>query len=137
VSERPRVPWLSNTKIEGYWGLQMSKNSPLEEKPCDESLDISTRNSRSQTTRNDGLPHFGSKAWADELLKIGIASIRYISRVPESRLQEFVYQSRLLSEQGFTWHAYVLRAWAHRYWWSLRPSLKKADPSREEGGSSK
>jgi hypothetical protein len=70
------------------------------------------------------LPHFGSKAWADELLKIGIASIRDIHREPNSRILEFVYQERLLREHGFTWHSRILSAWAHRFWWSLRPSLE-------------
>lgn len=86
-------------------------------------------------TVSQDLPAFGSKAWADQLLKMGIASIRDLKRVPGSRLQEYVYQSRLLEEQGFSWHAMCLRAWAHRYWWSLRPRLDEADSLEERGDS--
>lgn len=87
--------------------------------------------------KSGSLPSFGSKAWADDLLRIGIASIRDLKRVPGSRLQEYVYQSRLLEEHGFSWHAMCLRAWAHRYWWSLRPRLDEADSLRDERGDSK
>ena len=77
--------------------------------------------------------YYGSKKWADELLRIGIASIRDVKRVPESRLIEFVYQVRLLEEHGYRWHARILRAWALRYWRSLRP--EGATPMGEGGAS--
>jgi len=77
--------------------------------------------------------YFGSKSWADEILRIGIASIRDVNRVPESRLIEFVYQVRLLEEHGYRWHCRILRAWAHRYWWNLRP--EGATPMGEGGAS--
>lgn len=87
------------------------------------------------------LPFLGSKAWADLLLKVGIASLRDFERVPESRLQEFLHEISLLDRYGWSWHSRILRAWAHKYWWNLRPlgvlrPSKMADPKVVGGASS-
>ena len=56
---------------------------------------------------------FGSREWANSLLRLGIAVCNNVDRVEGSRLQELFYIMRVLSEYGFEWQARRLRNQYH------------------------
>lgn len=59
------------------------------------------------------LPYYGSKTWANELLRLGIAECKNVERVKFARLQEIFYCMRELSENGYEWQARRLRNHYH------------------------
>ena len=56
---------------------------------------------------------YGSKDWANSLLKIGIQACNENHRVESSRFQEIFYCMRILSEHGYEWQARRLRNHYH------------------------
>jgi hypothetical protein len=56
---------------------------------------------------------YGSKSWANFILKLGIAECNNINRVGFARLQEIFYYMRILSEAGFEWQSQRLRNHYH------------------------
>jgi hypothetical protein len=75
-------------------------------------------------------PVYGSKDWANYLLKEGIRTLQDKQREPGSRALEVLCQIDLLRSRGFWWQADRLQNWLHLYWWELRPS-KQPEPERE------
>lgn len=57
--------------------------------------------------------YYGSKEWANSILKIGIAECNNVGRVEFARLQEIFYIMRVLSENGYEWQARRLRNHYH------------------------
>lgn len=112
----------------------MVQTDNCSQKLCDSCCQFGSQKGCQQASQHVSVPRYASQRWADLVLRIGIASIRDVRRVPSSRLIEFVYQERELREHGFHWHARILRAWAHRYWWNLRP--EGPTPSKDGGLSS-
>jgi len=78
-----------------------------------------------------------SKAWANSILKIGIADCKNKPRVESARLQEIFYIMRVLSERGFEWQARRLR---NHYHLAIKRGFlqraKRADPIGGQGGLS-
>lgn len=65
---------------------------------------------------------YGSKAWADLVLRLEIAECRNEGRVRSARLLEINYFIRELGDQGWSWHSKILRSWKYRCWHLLQPS---------------
>ena len=59
------------------------------------------------------LSYYGSREWANSVLKIGIGECKNVGRVEFARLQEIFYIMRVLSEYGFEWQARRLRNHYH------------------------
>ena len=53
---------------------------------------------------------YGSKKWANTLLKIGIHQCNNEGRVKSARLQEIFFIMRSLSEYGYEWQARILES---------------------------
>ena len=66
-------------------------------------------------------PKWGTKDWANYLLREGIRALQEWDREPGSRVLEVLCKIEILQEQGFWWQARVLRSWLHKYWNDLRP----------------
>ena len=81
------------------------------------------------------LNYYGSRAWANYILKLGIAECQNHEREPSSRRQEIFYYLDVLLNAGWEWQAKILRHWINRYADSLQLS-KRADPIDEVGGLS-
>jgi hypothetical protein len=58
---------------------------------------------------------FGSKAWANYLLKTGIAELRNSRRARDGRITEALYYVRVLRDQGYWWQSRTLEIWVHRF----------------------
>lgn len=80
-------------------------------------------------------PVFGSKAWANALLRIGIKDLQDMERPSGSVQAEVLYQIGLLYEKGYWWQAKVLRSHYHRYLYRLRPQGRPMTEGK--GGPSK
>ena len=72
-------------------------------------------------------PAFGSKDWANYLLREGIHVLQDWDREPGSRALEVLCTIDLLEQEGFWWQARTLRSWLHKYWNDLRPSEETSD----------
>ena len=79
-------------------------------------------------------PAFGSKDWANYLLREGIHVLQDWDREPGSRALEVLCTIELLEQEGFWWQSRTLRSWLHKYWHELRPSDESG--LRPEGRSS-
>jgi hypothetical protein len=78
--------------------------------------------------------HYGSKAWANFMLRDGIAVLKESRRVPGARISEVIAKIDMLDEAGYWWQARILRSWLHR----CLPDLRPARPTTsEDGGYSK
>jgi hypothetical protein len=77
--------------------------------------------------------YFRSKAWANDLLKLGIRECQNLDRVELARFSEVLYFIKLLKEEGFPWQARILKSWLYRYWAVLRP-VKVDSQTEFEGG---
>lgn len=64
---------------------------------------------------------FGTKDWANALLRDGIAVLKELDREPGSRIIEVLCTIELLKERGYWWQAWILRRWLHRLWEYIRP----------------
>lgn len=64
---------------------------------------------------------YGSKAWADGVLRLAIAECKNFERVKSARCSEINYFIDELYLNGWVWHSKILRAWKHRYWYDLQP----------------
>lgn len=73
------------------------------------------------------LPEFGSKGWANWILRDGIKVLQERDREPGSRALEVLCKIELLQEEGFWWQARTLRSWLHKYWDDLRPADGTSD----------
>lgn len=58
---------------------------------------------------------YGSKAWANKLLKDGIRELRDSKRARAGRIVEALFYLGLLREEGFWWQEQVLDYWVHRF----------------------
>lgn len=76
---------------------------------------------------------FGSKDWANELLRSGIKELKNENRAKSGRFCEVIAYIHLLLEAGCWWQAARLRNHLYRNWESLQP--RKADPRESEGVS--
>lgn len=54
-------------------------------------------------------PEYGSRAWANSILRLGIQEVKNRARDRASRLQLIAYFLRLLEENGFWWQYARLR----------------------------
>jgi len=77
---------------------------------------------------------YGSKEWANYLLREGIKVLQDWDREPGSRVLEVLSKIELLESEGYWWQAKVLRNWLHFYWHHLRP---EGSTPEGEGGASK
>ena len=88
-------------------------------------------------------PAFGSKDWANYVLRDGIKVLQEWDREPGSRALEVLCKIELLEEERFWWQARILRSWLHKYWNELRPSDESGlrpegrSSDQEGGGASK
>jgi hypothetical protein len=79
-----------------------------------------------------GLP-FGSKEWANFLLREGIKELKNKNRAVSGRFVEVLALISLLIDEGYWWQAERLRNHLYRHWQDLQP---KADPQGREETSS-
>ena len=94
----------------------------------------STKKNLSDFKKPVGWMIYGSKEWANEILKIGIKECKNIGRVGWARYYEILYYIRLLNNNGFWWQSRCLRFWMHRYWDLLQPKVDS--PKGSKGGES-
>ena len=78
---------------------------------------------------------YGSKEWANAVLKLGIAECFNFDRVRAARLIEIDYYIKELYANGWLWQSKILRSWKYRYWNVLQPP-KEADSIKDDGGDS-
>jgi len=58
-------------------------------------------------------PYYGSKDWANSVLRLGVAECNNVDRVESARLQEVFYCLEVLEEAGFAWQVARLRNHLH------------------------
>jgi len=73
---------------------------------------------------------FGSKAWANKLLRDGIKELKNTNRACSGRFCEVIVYIGLLLEHGYWWQATRLRNHLYLHWESLQP--RRADHRRSE-----
>jgi hypothetical protein len=80
--------------------------------------------------------YYGSKEWANSVLRIGIADCRDLDRDRGSCSQEIMYCMKILSEAGYVWQVGILRYHYHLRLRNLRvlQRAKRADPINEGMG---
>jgi hypothetical protein len=75
---------------------------------------------------------YGSIAWANLVLRLGIAECKNVGRVEFARHQEILYCIRILEKAGFWWQARRLR---NHYHLAIKKGFlqlsKRADPIKE------
>lgn len=76
---------------------------------------------------------FGSREWANELLRSTIREIKNSDRSRSGRFVETLAIIHLLLDQGYWWQATRLKNWLYRCWSDLQP--RRADPRERRGGS--
>lgn len=79
-------------------------------------------------------PVFGSKDWANYLLREGIRVLQEEAREPGSRALEVLAKIDLLRSRGYWWQADRLQNWIHFYWCDLRPNRQPEPEDKETSG---
>ncbi len=58
---------------------------------------------------------YGSKEWANDILRAGIRELRNRDRARSGRIVEALAYVDLLVDWGWWWQARILQAWIHRF----------------------
>jgi len=78
--------------------------------------------------------YYGSKDWANFVLKIGIAECNNVGRVEFARHQEILYYLRILEKAGYRWQVDRLR---NHYHLAIKKGLlqiRRSDPINDGMG---
>jgi hypothetical protein len=73
------------------------------------------------TSNSKGAPYYGSKEWANWILRVCIKELQNSGRPAGSRVCEVLIHLENLKEAGFWWQADRVQNWLNFYWDRLKP----------------